>query len=189
LTKIDLKSGWNLVRIKEGKEWNTAFRNHYEYFEYLVMLIRLANGPAMVQDMMTEIRWDLINQGVVVYIDDILIYARTMEEHVLLVKEVLERLYIWNHAISIKKCRFHKDFVEFLGYIISKDNIAMSEDKVEAIRSWESPKTQSNIQSFIGFTNFYRQLIENLSKVVKLLTDLTNDKFKRNTFEWSDAAE
>jgi hypothetical protein len=92
-TKIDLKSRYNLVRIKEGKEWKTAFRTHYGHFKYLVMLFRLANAPATFQDMMTEILRDLIDQEVVVYINDILIYIRTMEEHVLLVKEVLKRFH------------------------------------------------------------------------------------------------
>jgi hypothetical protein len=92
-TKIDLKLGYNLVRIKEGEEWKTVFRTRYGHFEYLVMPFGLANALATFQDMMTEILRDLIDQGVVVYIDDILIYARTMEEHVLLVKEVLERLH------------------------------------------------------------------------------------------------
>jgi hypothetical protein len=152
--KIDLKSGYNLVCIKEGEEWKTAFRTLYGHFKYLVMPFGLANAPATFQDVMTKILRDLIDQGVVVYIDNILIYARIMEKQILLVKEVLESLYKWNLATLIKQWEFYKDSGEFVAYIISKDGIAISGDNVKAIRSWESPKTQSDVQLIIEFATF-----------------------------------
>jgi hypothetical protein len=132
-TKIDLKSGYNLVRIRAGDEWKTAFRTRYGHFEYLVMPFGLANAPATFQNMVHDIFKDLLDQGVVAYIDDILIYARTLEEHRRLVAEVLRRLREWNLAAAIDKCQFHVREVEFLGYIVSADGVAMAEDKIQAV--------------------------------------------------------
>jgi hypothetical protein len=112
-----------------------------------------------------------------------------MQEHVLKVKEVLKRLHKSILAASIEKYQFYQASVEFSGYIISKDRIAMFGDKVEVIRSWESPKIEKYIQSFMGFATFYRWFIENCSKIVKSLTDLTKDKFKGEKFKWPDAAD
>jgi hypothetical protein len=188
-SKIDLKSGYNLIRVKEGDEWKSAFRTRYGHYEYLVMPFGMANAPATFQNMMNEILRDLIDNGVVVYIDDILIYSAEIEEHQRLVMEVLRRLDQWNLAASIDKCEFHKDTVEFLGYIISKNGIAMSEEKVETIREWKSPSTQKDVQSFLGFANFYRRFIHNFFKVTKPLTDLTKEEFRGKRFNWSAEAE
>jgi hypothetical protein len=102
---------------------------------------------------------------------------------------VLSKPHAWNLVVSIDKCKFHKDIVEFLGYIIFRDDISISEEKIEAIRSWESPKTQKDVQTFMGFANFYRRFIENFSKIVKPLTDLTKEEVKGKNFQWSTRAE
>jgi hypothetical protein len=133
--------------------------------------------------MMNEILQNLIDQEVIVYIDNIMIYAYNMKQYEILVKKVLSRLHVWNLTVSIHKYHFHMDIVDFLGYIISRDASAMSEKKVNAIRSWESPKTQKNLQAFMGFLNFYERCIENFSKIVKPLTDLTKEEFKRTNFQ------
>ena len=112
-SKIDLKSGYNLIRIKEGDKWKTPFRTRYGHFEYLVMPFGLTNAPASFQNMMQEIFRDLIDHRVVVYIDDILIYTKTQAEHVALVQEVLQRLQQWNLAASLEKCESHRSGVEF----------------------------------------------------------------------------
>jgi hypothetical protein len=118
-TKLEIKSGYILVRIKAGEKWKTPFKTCYGHYADLVILFRLTNAQAMFQDMMSEILRDLIDQGVVVHIDDILIYTQTMEEHILLVKEVLNRLHKWNLTASMEKYEFYKDSVQFRGYIIS----------------------------------------------------------------------
>ena len=135
-TKIDLKSGYNLVRIRAGDKWKTAFRTRYGHFEYLVMPFGLANAPATFQNMVHDIFKDLLDQGVVAYIDNNLIYACTLEEHRHLVAEVLRRLREWNLAAAIDKCQFHVREVEFLGYIVSADGVAMAENKVQAVLDW-----------------------------------------------------
>jgi hypothetical protein len=172
-TKLDLKSGYNLIRIKKGDEWKTVFRTRYGHYEYLVMPFGLANAPATFQNMMNEILRDLIDQGVVVYIDDILIYSETEEEYKRLVNDVLKRLHDNGLALAPEKCEWHVSKVEFLGYVISAEGVSMAQDKVEDILNWETPKTVKDIQSFMGFANFYRRFIRNFSMLTKYLTDLT----------------
>ena len=135
----------------------------------------LTNAPASVQIMMQDIFRDLIDHGVVVYINDILIYSRTKEDHVALVREVLDRLQKWKLVASTDKCDWHQTSVEFLWYIISKEGVGMSEDKVESILRWEVPNNVKDVQAFLGFANFYHRFIERYSRVCKPLTDTTKE--------------
>ncbi|RAL63904.1 hypothetical protein DID88_003092 [Monilinia fructigena] len=178
-TKIDLKSGFFLVRIKEGDEWKTAFRCKYGLFEYCVMPMGLINAPATFQGMMNGIFRGLIDAGVLVYLDDVLIYAETIEEHDKLVKEVLTRLSKHNLAVAPKKCHWRVTSVEFLGFDIGPEGIKMSQDKVSCIMEWKPPKSLKECQQFIGFSNFYRRFIKDFSAIVKPLTD-ANKADKRN---------
>ena len=124
-TKLFLKSGYNLIRIKEGDEWKTAFRTRYGHFEYLVMPFGLANAPATFQKMINEIFKDMIDLGVVIYLDDIPIYSENEADHISLVKRVLSRLQDHKLAIAPEKYKWHKSKVNFRGYIISTDGVEM----------------------------------------------------------------
>jgi hypothetical protein len=172
-TKMDLKTGFNLVRIKDGDEWKTAFRTRYGLFEYLVMPFGLANAPATFQGMMNDIFRDLIDRGVLIYMDDFLVYTDSPEEHIEIVKDVLSRLQLHGLAVEIDKCEFHVPQVEFLGYMISTKGFAMSDKKIQSVQDWEQPKSVKEVQSFLGFANFYRRFIENFSKICKPLTSAT----------------
>src|SRR5436190_13801076 len=185
-TKIDLKNGYNLIRIAEGHEWKTAFRTRYGLYEYLVMPQGLCNVLAAFQRMMDTVFAGIVDNGVIIYLDDILIYSETEEEHMELVKEVLSRLRKYNLCAAIKKSYFHVSEVEFLGYMISPEGISMSERKVESIRDWKRPKTVKNIQEFLGFVNFYRRFIEGFSKIAHPLITQTK---KGLTFEWTDKCQ
>jgi len=135
-TKLDLKDGYHLIRIKKGDEWKTAFRTRYGHYEYKVMPFGLVNAPATLQAMMNTILREFLDHGVVVYLDDILIYSKIMEEHDALVKQVLARLERHDLAASFKKSVFHVDTGEFLGYIVGKAGVTMSEKKVESSLNW-----------------------------------------------------
>jgi hypothetical protein len=163
---IDLKSGYNLIGIKEGDQWKMAFRARYGYYKYWLMPFGLAKAPGMFQNIMNEMLRDLIVQGVMVYIVDILIYTHDMKELEILVKEVLSKLHASNLAASIDKYKFHMDTVEFLRDIISRDGIAMSEETIIAFRSWESLNIQEDIQPFTRFGKDYGRFIENFSTIV-----------------------
>ena len=124
-TKLDLKSGYNLIRIKEGNKWKRAFSTRYGHFEYLVMPFGLANAPATFQNMMNEIFKDMIDLGVVTYLDDILIYSENEADHIEFVKRELSRLQEHKLANAPKKCQWHNSKVNFLGYIISAEGVEM----------------------------------------------------------------
>jgi hypothetical protein len=170
-SKIDLKSAYNLLKIKKGDECKTAFRTQYGHFKYLVMPFGSANAPATFQTMIREILKDLIEMGVVAYIDDILIYTSTQEEHICLVAEVLARLERHGLAADIAKCQFHQKSIEFLGYILAAEGVSMAQDKLQAINEWAESKNVRDVQSFLGFANYYQRFIKGFSGVCKPLTD------------------
>ena len=172
-TKLDLKDSYHLLRIPEGDEWKTAFRTRYGHFEYKVMPFGLVNAPATFQAMMNKILREFLDHGVVVYLDDILIYSTSEEEHIELVRKVLAKLKEHKLAISVTKSVFHQESVEFLGYIVATNGVTLSARKVESIKNWKPPQSIMEVQIFIGFANFYRRFIDNFSSLVAPLTALT----------------
>ncbi|KAG8935233.1 hypothetical protein FRC01_005489 [Tulasnella sp. 417] len=172
-SKIDLQSAFNLLRIKPGHEWKTAFRTKLGLFEYLVMPFGLSNAPSAFQALVNDVLKDLIDVCVVVYLDDILIFSKTREEHERIVKDVLQRLRDANLFASPDKCEFFKDSIEFLGFVISKDGLSMDKNKITTITEWPTPTSLSQVQSFLGFANFYRRFIDKFSELASPLTRLT----------------
>src|SRR5215472_4077424 len=165
-TKLDVRWGYNNVRIKEGDEWKAAFRTNRGLFEPLVMFFGLTNSPATFQTMMNALFKELIDEGVVVvYIDDILVFTATLEEHRRVVRRVLEILSENNLFLKPEKCIFEVPEVEFLGLIISEGKVRMDPVKVAGVRDWPTPKALVEVQSFLGFANFYRRFIEDFSTV------------------------
>jgi len=154
-TKMDLKNRFHLIRVKEGDEWKTAFRILYGLLEFQVIPFVLTNAPSTFQDMMNHVLSDMLDVGGQAYMDDILAYTDTEEGHDQTVKEVLKRLQNNRLAISPEKCVWKAKEVEFLGYIIEGNGIRMSEDKVQAVLEWKTPKSLMEVQSFLGFANFY----------------------------------
>lgn len=183
-TKIDLRGAYNLLRMRQGDEWKTAFRTIFGHYEYLVMPFGLTNAPAIFQFLMNDIFRDYLDRFVVIYLDDILIFSPDESTHQEHVKLVLERLRQHKLYGKLEKSFFHKDSVEFLGYIVSANGISMSPDKVSSILSWPTPKTLTQLQAFLGFANFYRRFIKNYSMLVKPLTDLTRKT--TGGFVWSE---
>jgi hypothetical protein len=141
------KNGFHLLRIRKGDEQKTAFRTRYGLYEYMVMLFGLCNAPSTFQAMNNNLLNDLLDEGVIVYIDDILIYTETEEEHIHLVKNVLEHLRKTGLCVSIKKSFFHVKEMEYLGYRISHDGISMSDEKAKAVKNW---LTCRNIKEVFG---------------------------------------
>jgi len=186
-TKMDLKNGYDLVRMKEGEEWKTAFRTRYGLYEFLVMPFGLSNIPATFQDMMNHIFRDMIDFGLLLYIDDLLIYAKTEEEHDRIVKEVLQRLRTNRLAISPEKCVWKQTEVEFLGYVIGREGIKMSKEKVKGVLEWKSPASVTETQAFLGFANFYRRFIKDYTRVARPITELT--KATTKNWKWTHEAE
>jgi hypothetical protein len=173
-TKLDVRWGYNNVRIREGDEWKATFRTNRGLFEPLVMYFGLTNSPATFQTMMNEIFQDLITEGIVsVYLDDILIFTNLMEEHCRITRLVLDRmcehkLYLWP-----EKCEFEQTRIEYLGVIISHNKVEMDLVKIAGVADWPTPSNKKEVQSFVGFVNFYRRFIPGFSHHARALFDLT----------------
>ena len=144
-TKLNLKESYHLIRIKRGDEWKTTFRTRYGQYKYKVMPFGLFNAPATFQRRMNKILRQFLDQGVVVYLDNILIDSKTDAEHVAIVKKVLLRLMEHQLAVSITKCEFHVKGVQFLGYIGATDVVIMSMRKVDSIRKWKAPRSVKEV--------------------------------------------
>src|SRR6202021_2366523 len=172
-TKIDLQHAYHLVHIAEGDEWKTAFRTRYGSFEWLVMPFGLTNAPAAFQRFMNDIFSDLLDVNVTVYLDDILIYSADPAEHKQHVREVLRRLRKHGLFARPDKCHFSVDSVAYLGFILSREGLKMDPSKVQTIMDWPEPRKVKDIQSFLGFANFYRRFIADYSRIVVPLTRLT----------------
>lgn len=172
-TKNDLRGAYNLVRIKPGDEWKTAFRCQYGHYEYLVMPFGLANAPGVFQGMMVDIFRDILDVYVVVYLDDLLIFSENEDSHVQHVREVLQRLRKHKLYAKASKCVFHAKSVEFLGFVVSSSGISMAEDKLKSVRDWPTPTNVKQVQSFLGFVNFYRRFVRDFSRISLPLSDLT----------------
>jgi len=187
-TKLDLKNGYYLIRMAEGGEWKAAFKSRYGLYEYTVMPFGLCNATSTFQSMINDGFRDMLDVGVIAYMDDILIYTETVEEHVALVRRVMERLRKARLCVCIKKSSFHQREVEFPGYKISDRGISMTSTKVEEIRAWSMPEKFVDVQSFMGFANFYRRFIKGFSKIAKPLTDLMNKGIKWTWTPWCQDA-
>ena len=154
-TKIDLRHAYHLVHIADGDEWKTAFRTRYGSFEWLVMPFGLTNAPAAFQRFMNDIFSDMVDVSVVIYLDDILIYSDNPDDHRKHVREVLRCLHKHGLFACVDKYEFHSNTVEYLSYILSPEGLQMSSDKVKTILEWLEPRNVKDIQSFLGFCNFY----------------------------------
>jgi len=172
-TKLDLKNGFNLIHIREGDEWKTAFRTRYGLYQFRVMPFGLTNAPSTFQDMMNHVFSIMIDLDLLVYMDDFLIYAKTEKEHHQRVKKVLKRLQENQLAASPDKCVWKTQEVEFLGYVIGQEVIKMAKGKVEAVLEWRMPASLMEVQSFLEIANFYRRFIQDYSRIARPLTELT----------------
>ena len=171
-SKLDLRWGYNNVRIRDGDQWKAAFRTSRGLFEPVVMNFGLTNAPATFQHMMNDIFRDLQGIFVIIYLDDILIFSKDRRSHVKHVQEVLRRLKANDLFCKPEKCEFFKSSVEYLGMIISKGTVAMDPAKVKAVSSWPRPERLKDVQAFIGFANFYRRFINGFSQLASPLTRL-----------------
>jgi hypothetical protein len=179
---LDIRWGYNNIRIKEGDEWKAAFITRRGLFEPTVMFFGLCNSPATFQKMMDEIFHDLIREKkIIIYIDDILIFHGTsLNEHKAVVHEVMVRLVANKLYLKAEKCTFNQSEVEYLGTICGNGKFRMDPGKIKAVLEWPIPKTVKNVQEFLGFTNFYRRFIKAYAEVARILSHLTG----KDKWEW-----
>jgi len=185
-SKIDLRSGYHQIRVKAEDIQKTAFRTKYGHYEYQVMPFGVTNAPTIFMDYMNRIFHPFLDQFVVVFIDDILIYSKTLEEHKEHLWIVLQILKEKRLSAKLSKCEFWLEEVKFLGHVISNKRVLVDPTKVEAVLQWEPPKTVTEIRSFLSLARYYSRFIEGFSKIVMPLTQLTK---KGQAFVWTEKCE
>jgi hypothetical protein len=158
-TKLDCRSGYPQIRLALGEEAKTAFKTHHGLFEFKVMPFRLSNAPATFQSAMNIIFEPLLRKGVLVFMDDILIYFSTLEEHVSLLQQVLQTLQTNNFFLKWFKCECAKRELEYLGHTISGSSISTESSKIQAVSDWPAPQTVKELRGFLGLTGYYRRFI------------------------------
>jgi hypothetical protein len=154
--KLDVRWDYNNVWMKEGDEWKAAFCMNRGLFEPLVMFFGLTNSPSTFQTMMNDIFQDLIMEGIIcVYLDNILIFTKDIAEHRCIMQLVLERLHKHKLFLQHNKCKFEQTTIEYLRLIISQGEMRMDPVKVAGVMEWPALTIKKEVQSFLGFANFY----------------------------------
>jgi len=182
-SKIDLRSGYYQLRIKDLDVSKTAFRTRYGHFEFLVMPFGLTNAHAVFMDLMNRVFRPYLDRSVVVFIDDILVYSSSYIKHEKHLREVLQTLREHRLYAKLNKCEFWLKEVTFLGHVILAEGILVDPRKVEAVLKWERPTNVTEIRSFLGLAGYYRRFIEGFSTIAAPMTR------KETKWEWTSECE
>ena len=185
-SKIDLRTGYHQLRFRDTDIPKTAFRTRYGHFEFTVMPFGLMNAPAAFMDLMHRIFQPYLDQFIVVFVDDILIYSQSEWEHEYHLRIVLQLLRDHQLYAKFSKCEFWLTEVRFLRHLVSASGVSVDPEKVEAVMSWERPKSVFEIRNFLGLAGYYRRFIEDFSRIARPMTRLTRKEVK---FDWDDRCE
>ena len=185
-SKIDLRSGYYQLRVKDVDVLKIAFRTRYGHYEFLVMPFELTNAPTALMDLMNRVFHPYLDQFVVVFIDDILVYSKDAQEHEQHLKIVLRILREKRLFSKLSKCDFWLKEVPFLGHIVSVEGIIVDPAKIEAIVSWKPPQNVTEVRSFLGLAGYYRRFVKGFSVIASSLTKLLQ---KEVMFVWDDKCQ
>jgi hypothetical protein len=185
-SKIDIRSGYHQIKIRASDIPKTAFSTRYGLYEYLVMSFELTNALGYFMYLMNSVFMPELDKFVVVFIDDILVYSKTEDEHTKHLHTVLQRLRDHHLYAKFSKCDFWLREIKFLGHTISQDGIAVDPKKVQEVMDWKPPTTVRQIRSFLGLAGYYRRFIPDFSGIAKLMTELLKKGVK---FDWGQKCE
>ena len=185
-SKIDLRSGYHQLRVQESDVPKTAFKTHYRHYEFLVIPFGLTNAPATFMDLMNRVFQSYMDRFVIVFIDDILVYSGSSEEHSEHLRIVLYTLRERQLYAKLSKCHFWLDRVAFLGHVISIEGVSVDPQKIEAVVNWKPPKNVFEVRSFLGLAGYYRKFVEGFFMIAAPLTNLTRKDVK---YDWVDSCQ
>eukprot|EP00253_Pinus_taeda_P018339 PITA_18339 len=181
-SKIDLRSGYHQIRIKEEDIAKTAFRTRYGHYEFVVFPFGLTNAPATFMCLMNSVFHRFLDKFVLIFINDIMIYSRSQEEHEEHLMMVLQTLREHELCAKFSKCDFFKEEIQYLGHVITKEGIAVDPEKIKTIMEWPIPKDVADIRSFMGLAGYYRRFVEGFSRIAYPITSLQK---KGKVFMWT----
>ena len=177
-SKIELRSGYHQLRIKDADVHKTTFRTQYEHYKFLIMPFGLTNAPTAFMDLMNLVVRPCVNQFVVVFIDDILVYSKDRENHDKHLRVVLETLRKEHLYAKLSKCEFWLNKVSFLGHIVSKEGIRVDPNKIEVVVEWKPSRIVTEVRSFLGLTGYYKRFIKRFSMTAAPMSRLLQKKCK-----------
>jgi hypothetical protein len=185
-SKVDLRSGYHQLKIRESDIPKTAFITHYRQYEFTVMSFEITNAPAYFMNLMNKVFMEELDKFVVVFIDDILVYSKSVEEHEQHLRVVLGKLRAHKLYAKFRKCEFWLEKISFLGHILTAEGVAVDPGKVETVSNWQQPTNVSEIRSFLGLAGYYRRFIEGFSKIARPMTEFLK---KEKKFNWTESCE
>jgi hypothetical protein len=184
-SKVDLRSGYHQLKIRESDIPKTAFVTRYGQYEFTVMSFGLTNAPVYFMNLMNKVFMEELDKFVVVFIDDILVYSKRVEEHEKHLRVVLGKLRAHKLYAKFSKCEFWLEKISFLGHILTAEGVAVDPGKVETVSNWQQPTNASEIRSFLGLAGYYRRFIEGFSKIARPMMELLKEKM----FNWTESCE
>ena len=188
-TKIDLQSGFHLIRMAEEDCHKTAIVTKYGHYKFLIMPFGLCNAPATFQATMNDIFRDQLDKSVIIYIDDLLVYSKSHEEHRVHLQQVLEKMQLHQLCARVHKCCFLQEEVDYLGFIVGHSQVKTDPARIKAIQEWSTPRTVTELHSFLSMTNTFLRFVPMYAKAAAPLTDLLKGlPSKKDTVSWSSQA-
>jgi hypothetical protein len=184
-TTIDLASGFHQIRMVPADEFKTAFKTHHGYFQFRVMPFGLTNAPATFQCLMNVIFGDYVRKFILICMNDILVFSKTLEQHIEHLRLVFQTLLEHKLYLKFSKCTFAQQSISYLGHIISNQDVSTHPEKTEAVLKWHVPQNFTELRGFLGLTGYYRKFVKNYGILAKPLTNILHNK----SFKWTEQAQ
>eukprot|EP01018_Ginkgo_biloba_P014486 Gb_16753 [translate_table: standard] len=184
-SKIDLRSGYYQIKIRQGDEWKTAFKTKEGLYEWRVMPFGLTGAPSTFMRLMNTVLRPLIGKSVVFYMDDILVYSKSWPEHMQHLREVMDTLRREKLFYNLEKCSFVKTELKYLGFIVSSEGLKVDQEKVKVVLDWPTPINATELRSFYGLASFYRKFVRDFSIIAPPMTECLQGKL----FQWTTATQ